>query len=133
MREYISPELRKSVLDRDRNQCRYCGTKNPPFHLDHVYPVIKGGETSAENLVTSCSNCNSRKHSSVGMWPKPIGYFENRKLVSPLGAYLCLTGVLVTLGGSGLYVYSNHSIGFYTILAGVVVELLGLHLRGDLT
>ena len=81
MREYIPYHIRKSILDRDNYTCRYCGSKNSPFHLDHVYPVIKGGETSEQNLVTSCVSCNQKKHSSVGIWPKPIGYFEQSRAV----------------------------------------------------
>lgn len=72
----ITPELRDFIFKRDNYTCRYCGTKTAPFHLDHVYPVSKGGETTEENLVTSCLRCNVKKHATVGMWPKPIGYFE---------------------------------------------------------
>lgn len=72
----ITPELRDFVFNRDGYVCRYCGSKTEPFHLDHVYPVSKGGETSTDNLVTSCSHCNSKKHAKVGIYPKPIGYFE---------------------------------------------------------
>lgn len=80
----VSPEIRKIVLERDGFQCRYCGSKVPPFHLDHVYPYSKGGETTANNLVTACLKCNLQKHSKVGIWPKPIGYFEKRKESSRL-------------------------------------------------
>lgn len=79
MRVPISYDLREKVLQRDKYICRYCGNKNGPFHLDHVYPVIKGGETTYDNLVTACVQCNARKHASVGIWPKPIGYFEKNK------------------------------------------------------
>lgn len=71
--------LRVSVFERDGYACRYCGSKTPPFHLDHVYPVSKGGETTEDNLVTSCARCNVQKHNRIGLWPKPIGYFESDK------------------------------------------------------
>ena len=74
----ISDELRNFVLERDKYACRYCGKKVEPLHLDHVYPVAKGGETSAENLVAACLRCNVKKHTKI-MFPKPIGYFEDRK------------------------------------------------------
>ncbi len=61
IREKISAELRERVLARDGYACRYCGSKTGPFHLDHVYPLSKGGETSFDNLVTSCTRCNLKQ------------------------------------------------------------------------
>lgn len=75
----IHDKLRAEVLKRDGYMCRYCGDKSGNFWMDHVYPVSKGGETSIENLVTSCSLCNMRKHAGIGIWPKPIGYFDEHK------------------------------------------------------
>ena len=89
----ITKEVRDFVFNRDGKRCRYCGSKNAPFHLDHVYPVSKGGETTTDNLVTSCSSCNQRKHATVGMWPKPIGYFEEHKQISALSLVLLLAGI----------------------------------------
>ena len=95
-RETITPQLRNDILSRDNYTCRYCGSKKEPFHLDHVYPVVKGGETSKNNLVTSCVRCNSRKHSSIGMWPKPVGYFDEQPKtinISILTVFLLSLGV----------------------------------------
>lgn len=78
-RDYISQNVRDYIFIRDGRCCRYCGQRKGNFHLDHVYPVSKGGETSIDNLVTSCQSCNSAKHNKIGMWPKPVGYFEQRK------------------------------------------------------
>lgn len=72
----MNPEIRKRVFERDKHTCRYCGDKNGPFHADHVYPSSKGGETSIENLVTACARCNRKKQAKVGLWPRPIGYFD---------------------------------------------------------
>lgn len=77
-KSYIDPSIKAAVLQRDKSTCRYCGDKKGPFQADHVYPEMKGGETSLENLVTACATCNRRKHSKVGMWPKPIGYFDGQ-------------------------------------------------------
>ncbi len=59
---------RRNLFARDRFACQYCGTKQPPFTIDHVVPRSrrtieqpKGGETSWENCVTSCAECNHRK------------------------------------------------------------------------
>lgn len=72
----IPIDVRATILERDGYKCRYCGSSQQPFHMDHVYPESKGGETSVENMVTACASCNKKKHAHVGMWPKPIGYFN---------------------------------------------------------
>lgn len=126
-RDIISPELRERVLSRDKYTCRYCGSKNSPFHLDHVYPVVKGGETSEQNLVTSCKKCNSKKHSSVGMWPKPIGHFDKKPEIE----ISILTVFLLTLGVASLAlnvqdVIVSESLNRYTLLVGFIFCSLGL-------
>ena len=69
---YISNRLRKRILKRDNYTCRYCGDKSGSFHIDHVYPLSKGGETSYDKLVTACESCNLKKHAKVGIWPKTL-------------------------------------------------------------
>jgi len=96
-------EIRNDVFERDNYTCRYCGDTVGPFHADHVYPSSKGGETSIENLVTACVSCNTKKQAVVGIWPKPIGYWEEHKKstkeVQRNGA-LIMIGLLY--GGIGL-------------------------------
>lgn len=57
------PKLRFEVFRRDSYRCQYCGRAAPeyPLHVDHIVPWSKGGETSIENLVTSCRECNLGK------------------------------------------------------------------------
>ena len=121
-RDVISPQLRERVLSRDGHTCRYCGSKQEPFHLDHVYPVVKGGETSEQNLVTACSKCNSKKHSSVGIWPKPIGFFEQKPQVT----ISLLTVFLLSLGVAALSIKMQNiivaeSLNRYTLLVGFIL------------
>ncbi len=52
---------RKEIFRRDQNSCQYCGRVTNNLTIDHVVPRHLGGETSWENLVTSCSACNHRK------------------------------------------------------------------------
>jgi 5-methylcytosine-specific restriction endonuclease McrA len=59
-RERIDADLRRQVYERDRYRCTACGT-HKDLTLDHVMPVSGGGQTTAENLVTMCRPCNSRK------------------------------------------------------------------------
>jgi HNH endonuclease len=120
-REKISENLRWSVLKRDHYKCRYCGKDSGPFHMDHVYPVIKGGETSYRNLVTACDKCNMKKHDAVGMWPMPIGYFDSPNTFTPnfkLGM-VTLAGVLMIVNAS---YFSDE--GFLTV--AVIMYTFGL-------
>lgn len=67
----LSKSIRFRVFDRDGFVCRYCGESPPSVKLvvDHLIPVIEGGENDDANLVTSCEACNQGKGSkrlSVG-------------------------------------------------------------------
>lgn len=84
-KQTIPGNVRAAVLNRDNHRCRYCGSTEGPFHMDHVYPESKGGETSARNLVTACRRCNVSKHDKVGLWPKPIGYWKRHTPLYILG------------------------------------------------
>lgn len=42
------------------NSCWYCGAKDPST-IDHVVPIVSGGDDSLDNLVLSCKACNSSK------------------------------------------------------------------------
>jgi hypothetical protein len=62
----ISLSLRYKVLCRDRFRCGICGrspAKDPSIelHVDHIIPWSKGGQNTAENLRTLCSDCNLGK------------------------------------------------------------------------
>lgn len=54
---------RRSLFARDGHQCQYCGNRFPPqqLSLDHVLPRSQGGDTSWENIVCCCRECNTRK------------------------------------------------------------------------
>jgi hypothetical protein len=61
----IPAQLRFTVLLRDGFRCRYCGrTAAEPgvgLHVDHVVPLVAGGATCEDNLMTACSECNLGK------------------------------------------------------------------------
>lgn len=51
----------KRIVKKTKD-CPYCGAElgaNP--HLDHIYPVSKGGLSIVENLVWCCATCNGLK------------------------------------------------------------------------
>ncbi len=54
---------RRNVLARDGHVCQYCGQKFPIHELsiDHVVPRSRGGQTTWENVVCACLDCNIRK------------------------------------------------------------------------
>jgi len=54
---------RRNIFARDHNQCQYCGRKYPTseLSLDHVIPRSQGGQSTWDNVVCSCVNCNVRK------------------------------------------------------------------------
>ena len=41
--------------------CTYCG--EPADTIDHIVPIIKGGDSSRENLTPACRPCNRKKSS----------------------------------------------------------------------
>lgn len=51
----------KSLVKKTKD-CPYCGSDlGVESHLDHIYPVTKGGLSIIENLVWCCSTCNGLK------------------------------------------------------------------------
>ncbi|MCP3800214.1 HNH endonuclease [Allokutzneria sp. A3M-2-11 16] len=49
------PWLRRVYRDR----CVYCGTASE--HIDHLWPLVAGGDDAPWNLVPACADCNLRK------------------------------------------------------------------------
>jgi 5-methylcytosine-specific restriction endonuclease McrA len=41
-------------------ECVYCGAKEE-LSTDHIIPINRGGDDSADNLVLACKSCNSSK------------------------------------------------------------------------
>ena len=53
---------RFNLFLRDEFTCQYCGSKGD-MTFDHVVPRARGGRTTWENVVASCSPCNLHKGS----------------------------------------------------------------------
>lgn len=60
-RQKIKRSKRVKVFARDGHKCAYCGDTDGPFHIDHIYPVSKGGSNRIENLTVACWSCNLSK------------------------------------------------------------------------
>lgn len=58
----------RSAIESD--PCTYCGTQDPwdVFHVDHYFPISKGGDDRWYNLVQSCESCNLSKGARCGTW-----------------------------------------------------------------
>jgi hypothetical protein len=71
--------LRRAILLRDGNLCRYCGTD--ATHVDHIVPVTKGGTHEPENLVSACEHCNKSKgNRDLVVWYEKQPYFNQDRL-----------------------------------------------------
>jgi hypothetical protein len=56
----LAAKLRLTFKPTDK--CPYCGgTLGSDPHLDHIYPVSKGGLSVSTNLIFVCLQCNQRK------------------------------------------------------------------------
>lgn len=67
-RDTISPSVRYDVMLRDKFRCQLCGrdqTDGIKLHIDHIYPVVLGGESNMVNLRTLCNECNHGKSYKV--------------------------------------------------------------------
>jgi hypothetical protein len=73
---YNIRQNRQKIFERDKYKCTYCGNQLTRFTatLDHITPIIEGGDNRAENLTTACLQCNSRKTS------RPLGDFLAEKV-----------------------------------------------------
>ena len=54
---------RNAVFKRDEYVCQYCNValSSKQITIDHIIPKCKGGQSSFENCVASCNECNVRK------------------------------------------------------------------------
>ena len=70
--EHIAREKRKAFELRQsqwwknelaKGKCYYCGRRFHPSQLtmDHIVPIVRGGFTRKQNVVTCCKECNSQK------------------------------------------------------------------------
>lgn len=51
-------------MERDSYTCQICGKYMPGevgLHIDHIFPIAKGGKSIPSNLRVLCSKCNGKK------------------------------------------------------------------------
>ena len=52
------------VMQRDGFKCRKCGI-NQNLEIDHIKPLLKGGDNSPQNLQVLCKRCNASKSNKI--------------------------------------------------------------------
>jgi hypothetical protein len=61
----LRSELEQAAERRADGRCEYCGMhqalQGARFHLEHIVPISRGGETKLDNLAWACPSCNLRK------------------------------------------------------------------------
>ncbi len=62
-RESLGKRTRFDIFKRDAFTCQYCGRRatDVVLQVDHIKPVCDGGGSDRDNLITSCTDCNSGK------------------------------------------------------------------------
>lgn len=65
MSRHIPSRLAREVRERAGDVCEYCrlpqNSQEATFHIDHVIPLSRGGETTLDNLALACVSCSLRK------------------------------------------------------------------------
>lgn len=61
--------IERQVAERAGGRCEYCqmhqSLQGATFHVEHVVPRSRGGETNLENLAWACPRCNLQKADRV--------------------------------------------------------------------
>lgn len=66
-RQPIGKRLRFQIFNRDDFTCTYCGRSAPEvvLHVDHIWPLARGGSNHPSNLKTACKDCNLGKATAL--------------------------------------------------------------------
>jgi 5-methylcytosine-specific restriction endonuclease McrA len=61
----------EAIMNKQCGCCAFCKSKLKKYHVDHIYPLAKGGSNAPENLQVLCPKCNMSKNDS-----DPIEYAQ---------------------------------------------------------
>lgn len=92
---------RRNLFARDNNTCQYCckRLKSSDCTVDHVIPQCQGGQSTWENCVIACVDCNVRKG---GRTPKQANMVLVRKPAKPRWSPMFRTRVIKPVWGKVL-------------------------------
>ena len=62
----------KAIKEAYNNRCAYCSKRNRQLVMEHVVPISKGGGTTPDNIVPSCTPCNAAKGDREAVVIPPI-------------------------------------------------------------
>lgn len=62
--KYLSEKKRNLIFNKFKGHCAYCGYKIrlDEMVIDHIIPIVKGGNNEIDNLNPSCKECNICKY-----------------------------------------------------------------------
>jgi len=60
----LTPQEWEAILDASGRACIYCGSQDQ-ISMDHLTPISKGGNHTAENVAPACLPCNLSKGAKV--------------------------------------------------------------------
>lgn len=80
-------EIERQVRRRAAARCEYCrmheSLQGATFHVEHIVPRSRGGDSTLDNLAWACPGCNLRKSNRVqGHDPEtgsPVPLFNPRR------------------------------------------------------
>lgn len=68
-RRYVTAAEKRQITERADRRCEYCQSpldySPQSFDIEHILPVVLGGETTIENLALACGGCNSCKYTKI--------------------------------------------------------------------
>ncbi len=67
-RSIMTDSKRYEIMKRDNFKCKICGSSandGVKLHVDHIYPVSRGGKSTNDNLQTLCDRCNMGKSDKI--------------------------------------------------------------------
>jgi len=74
-------ELRRSILERDKFLCQFCGrggkSSDIILEIDHIIERSKGGTDDPLNLRVLCTTCHCLRHGKVS---RVDGTFTSRRM-----------------------------------------------------
>lgn len=68
----VSDILREQVRKRAGGRCEYCGKPDVVstygYHVDHIIPIVHGGNSDVGNLAWACFECNVSKGRDIASY-----------------------------------------------------------------
>ena len=61
VRTHLTKEEKRDIIDFQLNQCNNCGDHLNKYEIDHIKPLISGGDNSRKNLQALCVECHEEK------------------------------------------------------------------------